>query len=73
MKLKKYLSNNKLTQMRFIQSIEKNTGVKIPQSTIAKWITETRIPRKKEMLLIVEVTNNKVQPNDFYGIKNESN
>ena len=52
--------------MSFIQEIETQRNVRIPQGTLAKWITGVRIPRKKEMILLVEVTDGKVQPNDFY-------
>ena len=66
MQLKEYLKSNNYTQMSFIQEIETQRNVRIPQGTLAKWITGVRIPRKKEMILLVEVTNGKVQPNDFY-------
>ena len=66
MQLKEYLKNNNYTQMSFIQEIEKQRNVRIPQGTLAKWITGVRIPRKKEMLLLVDVTDGVVQPNDFY-------
>ena len=42
------------------------TGIKIPQGTFAKWITGSRIPRKKEVLMLHKITEGKVQPNDFY-------
>ena len=66
MQLKEYLKSKNYTQMSFIQEIETQRNVRIPQGTLAKWITGVRIPRKKEMILLVEVTNGKVQPNDFY-------
>ncbi len=66
MQLKEYLRYKGLTQMSFIQEIETQRNVRIPQGTLAKWITGIRIPRKKEMILLVEVTDGKVQPNDFY-------
>ena len=68
MHLKKYLQENQLTQMSFIKRVEREKGIRIPQGTLAKWITGVRIPRKKEMLIIMEITNKKVQPNDFYGV-----
>lgn len=43
-------------------------GIKVPQGTLAKWILGVRIPRKEEMLIIYDVTEGKVQPNDFYGV-----
>tara|TARA_R100000152_G_C6702203_1_gene131506 strand:+ start:536 stop:739 length:204 start_codon:yes stop_codon:yes gene_type:complete len=66
MQLKEYLIKTNQTQMSFIKEIEKQKDIKIPQSTLAKWITGVRIPRKKEMIVLKEVTKGKVQPNDFY-------
>ena len=66
MDLKTYLYTHGFTQMRFIQEVDKQHGVRIPQGTLAKWVTGVRIPRKKEMLLLVDMTDGKVQPNDFY-------
>ena len=69
MKLKNYLHKENLTQHEFIKIIEDNSGKKIPQGTLAKWITGMRIPRKDEVKLIYEVTAKLVEPNDFYDIK----
>ena len=69
MKLKNYLHKENLTQHEFIKIIENNSGKKIPQGTLAKWITGLRIPRKDEVKLIYEVTDKLVEPNDFYDIK----
>ena len=69
MKLKNYLLKENLTQHEFIKIIEDNSGKKIPQGTLAKWITGMRIPRKDEVKLIYEVTDKLVEPNDFYDIK----
>ena len=69
MKLKNYLHKENLTQHEFIKIIEDNSGKKIPQGTLAKWITGMRIPRKDEVKLIYEVTDKLVDPNDFYDIK----
>ena len=66
MQLKSYLTENKHTQMSFIELIEMATGVRIPQGTFAKWITGSRIPRKREMIILYEITEGQVQPNDFY-------
>tara|TARA_R110000868_G_scaffold12996_1_gene61180 strand:- start:392 stop:622 length:231 start_codon:yes stop_codon:yes gene_type:complete len=68
MKLKNYLLHNKHTQRSFIEEIEMAKGIKVPQGTLAKWILGVRIPRKEEMLIIYDVTEGKVQPNDFYGV-----
>lgn len=69
MKLQKYLKKHNFTQQSFIDLIEMAKDVKIPQSTLAKWILDIRIPRKEEMLILYEITEGEVQPNDFYGIK----
>ena len=66
MKLKTYLEENNHTQMSFIELINMATGIKIPQGTFAKWITGSRIPRKKEVLMLHKITEGKVQPHDFY-------
>jgi len=66
MQLKSYLKENNHTQMSFIELIEMAKGIKIPQGTFAKWITGSRIPRKEEMIILYEITNGHVQPNDFY-------
>ena len=68
MKLRAYLKEKNHTQMSFIEEIEMATGQIIPQGTLAKWIFEVRIPRKEEMHLLFNITEGKVQPNDFYGI-----
>lgn len=68
MKLQEYLKKEKHTQQSFIDLIEMAKGIKIPQSTFAKWVLDIRIPRKKEMLILYEITEKKVEPNDFYGI-----
>ena len=66
MQLKEYLQRNKQTQMAFIKEIETTKGVRVPQGTLAKWILGSRIPRRKEMLILYDITKGKVQPNDFY-------
>ena len=50
MKLQEYLKKEKHTQQSFIDLVEMAKGVKIPQSTFAKWVLDIRIPRKKEMI-----------------------
>ena len=72
MELKEYLQEKELTQSSFIEDVRKRKGIRIPQGTLAKWITGVRIPRKTELLLINEVTGGKVQPNDFFGVRNEN-
>ena len=69
MKLQQYLKENNYTQMSFIDQIEIAKGVRIPQGTLAKWILGTRIPRHNEMVILHDVTEGVVAPNDFYAIK----
>tara|TARA_R110000737_G_C14374159_1_gene449346 strand:+ start:473 stop:688 length:216 start_codon:yes stop_codon:yes gene_type:complete len=70
MKLKEYLSTNNLTQHMFLDGLEKETGHKLSQSALSKYIIGQRIPRKNEMVALHEFTNQngkgKVEPNDFY-------
>jgi len=72
MHLKTYLTREKKTQIAFIEDVYVKTGHRLPQGTLAKYLIGQRIPRKKEMLIIHEVTNGLVEPNDFYlGDDNE--
>ena len=48
MQLKEYLKSKNYTQMSFIKEIENERNVRIPQGTLAKWITGVRIPRKRK-------------------------
>ncbi len=66
MKLKQYLDTNELTQDKFIKEMEKETGHKLSQGGLSKYILESRIPRKTEMVAIHKFTKGKVEPNDFY-------
>ena len=72
MRLKEYLaktyirSEKKQTQRAFIEDVYVRTGHRLPQGTLAKYLLGQRIPRHREMLLIYEVTNHEVAPNDFY-------
>ncbi len=66
MKLKQYLDTNELTQDQFIKAMEKETGHKLSQGGLSKYILESRIPRKTEMIAIHKYTKGAVQPNDFY-------
>tara|TARA_R100000773_G_scaffold1465_5_gene2168 strand:+ start:738 stop:950 length:213 start_codon:yes stop_codon:yes gene_type:complete len=69
MKLKDYLKSNKLTQKAFIERIDMAKGVKVPQSTLAKWVTGVRVPRKRDMEILHSVSSGDVQPNDFYNLE----
>ena len=66
MKLKEYLSENKLTQHKFIKELEKETGHKLSQGGLSKYMIGQRTPRKEEMLVIYKFTKGAVEPNDFY-------
>lgn len=66
--LKDYLEKENHTQQSFIDEVLMARNIRIPQSTLAKWISGIRIPRKEEMITIFEITGGQVQPNDFYGI-----
>ena len=69
MKLKEYLSEHELTQDKFIREMEKETGHRLSQGGLSKYILESRIPRKAEMIAIHKFTKGAVQPNDFYLVK----
>ena len=71
MRLNHYLSKQKISQKEFIHEVYEKTGHRLPQGTLAKYLLSQRIPRKKEMLVIYEVTNKMVQPNDFYLEENK--
>ncbi len=66
MHLKTYLTSRHKTQSAFIEDVYVKTGHRLPQGTLAKYLIGQRIPRKKEMLIIYEVTDGCVEPNDFY-------
>ena len=66
MKLREYLNTKKLTQDKFIKEMEKDTGHRLSQGGLCKYILESRIPRKEEMIAIHKFTKGAVQPNDFY-------
>ena len=66
MKLKEYLKENNYTQGKFIKELHKQTGHKLSQGGLSKYMIGQRTPRKEEMLKIYEFTKGAVQPNDFY-------
>ena len=66
MKLKEYLKENNYTQGKFINELYKQTGHKLSQGGLSKYMIGQRTPRKEEMLKIYEFTKGAVQPNDFY-------
>jgi len=68
MKLGDWLKNEGLTHDDFVVFLKQN-GLEISKPAIAKWCYGQRIPRKKEMQKISEVTDLKVTANDFYEIK----
>lgn len=66
MKLIQYMHQNKYTHNDFIKEIKTVTGYVLPQGTLAKYILEQRLPRKKQLNIIYKTTNKLVSPNDFY-------
>tara|TARA_R110001592_G_scaffold236443_1_gene494757 strand:+ start:800 stop:1003 length:204 start_codon:yes stop_codon:yes gene_type:complete len=66
MKLKEYLKNNNLTQLDFIKEMEKETGHRLSQGGLSKYVQNNRTPRKAEMIAIHVYTKGEVEPNDFY-------
>ena len=65
MTLSEYLKENKITQDRFLE-IAKDKGATFSIHAISKWCQGHRIPRQEEMQTIYEITEGKVEPNDFY-------
>lgn len=59
-KIKIYIKKQQITVKEFASTI----GVR--RETIYKYINNSRTPSPKTMRKIVEVTNGKIQPNDFY-------
>lgn len=66
MKLKQYLKENDLSQREFVKVVLRKADKLIPQTTLSKYILETRIPTKDNMKAIMEATEYQVQANDFY-------
>jgi transcriptional regulator with XRE-family HTH domain len=62
MQLKEYLRKEKLSARQFADAI----GLPLP--TIQSYKYGQRVPRTLHMKLIYEMTENKVTPNDFYGM-----
>ena len=67
MKLRQYLKENDLSQREFVKVVLKKADKLIPQTTLSKYILETRIPTKDNMKAITIATDQEVQPNDFYS------
>ena len=67
MKLKQYLKDNDLSQRDFVKVVLQKADKLIPQTTLSKYILETRIPTKDNMKAITIATDQEVQPNDFYS------
>tara|TARA_Y100001938_G_scaffold126719_1_gene178912 strand:- start:341 stop:544 length:204 start_codon:yes stop_codon:yes gene_type:complete len=66
MKLDAFLKDQKLTQHNFIQMMFDETGTKLSQGGLSKYIKGQRIPRRNEMIAIYQITKGSVSPNDFY-------
>ena len=67
MKLRQYLKENDLSQREFVKVVLQKADKLIPQTTLSKYILETRIPTKANMKAITIATDQEVQPNDFYS------
>jgi len=59
MKLKQYLTENKIPLEQFAQEIGSSV------SGLNKWIYGERVPRPDQQRRIAEVTGGLVEPNDF--------
>ena len=62
MKLKEYLDSENLK----VSDLARATGVK--HCVAMRWVTGETIPSRENMQKIVLFTENKVNPNDFYGV-----
>ena len=65
MKLKKYLTTNKMTYSDMAEKL----GLSI--SSVHHFCVGKRIPCRKTMRKIYKVTDKQVEPNDFYDLKQE--
>lgn len=61
MTLQEFLSENTISQGDFAKACN------VSQQTVSRWVSGVRIPRKEHMNTIVELTESKVGPADFYG------
>ena len=69
MLLKDYLKYKKINQAELLKKIYIESGKRVPQSTMSKWILGIRIPRYEDMQLIYKITDKKVDANSFYNIE----
>jgi|TARA_X000001388_G_scaffold75074_1_gene69146 hypothetical protein len=60
MKIKEYLKENRISVAKF------SALSGIPAPSMSAYVYGTRIPNPTNMAKIRELTENKVQPNDFY-------
>ena len=67
MNFNEYLKNKEITLMQ----AAKDLG--LPYEYIRRYAKGLIIPNKENMQKIVTYTSGEVQPNDFYGVANESN
>lgn len=65
MKLNDFLKNKKMKVSEFANLI------KVPQPMISKWKNGNSLPNKENMKKIIKITENEVQPNDFYEDEEE--
>jgi transcriptional regulator with XRE-family HTH domain len=68
MKLAAWLKQNDLTQKEFCE-LANRSNERFSYHALSKWCAGQRIPRPKEMGIIVNLTNGDVQPNDFYALE----
>ena len=67
MKLSVWMKTNGMTHAEFTNAA-KYSGHEISVFAVNKWTTGARIPRRKEMQFIYELTNGQVSPDDFYNL-----
>ena len=67
MKLKEWLQDETMSQVDLLRVFQDH-GIEVTQGAINKWVNHQRIPRKKEMQLLYNLTNKSVSANDFYEL-----
>lgn len=67
MKLKEWLQDETMSQVDLLRVFQDH-GIGVTQGAINKWVNHQRIPRKKEMQLLYNLTNKSVSANDFYEL-----
>lgn len=67
MKLKDWLQQESMSQIQLLKLCHAK-NLQVTQGAVNKWVNHQRIPRKKEMLCLYDITNFDVTPNDFYDL-----